>query len=105
MFVVSLQQKAKNPETFSPSVISLPPELYSSMTKAFHLPYKAIESSGCVGPLFWAAVEDEDKENPYLRPYYPSLLRQYIRTNRTQKSYTAKQTYKKRELREAGKYF
>jgi hypothetical protein len=64
--VPRLQQNAKHPETFTPHVISLNPEAYRAMVMTMNLPYRAIESSSCVGPFFWAAW-DQDEENPHLR--------------------------------------
>jgi hypothetical protein len=65
-YFASLQQDAKHPETFSPHVLSLEPEMYSTMIHALHLPMRAIESSSCVGPFFWAAIDQND-ENTHLR--------------------------------------
>ena len=62
----SLQQNAKQPETFAPNYISLKPEMYVAMVETFHLPYRAIESTSAVGPFFWAAF-DQDEETPHLR--------------------------------------
>jgi hypothetical protein len=64
--ITSLQQEAKHPETFTPHVISLKPEVYKSMVVALNLPYRAIESTSVVGPFFWAAW-DQDEEFPHLR--------------------------------------
>ena len=54
----SLQQNASHPETFSPSVISLPPDKYSKMMTKFNLPYKGIEGSSMVGPLFSTGYDE-----------------------------------------------
>jgi hypothetical protein len=62
----SLQQNAKHPETFTPLILSLKPVMYSKMIHALHLPTRAIEGTSCVGPLFWAAIDQDDK-NPHLR--------------------------------------
>jgi hypothetical protein len=62
----SLQQNAKHPETFTPHVISLRPEMYKNMVEAMNLPYRGIESTSVVGPFFWSAW-DQDEENPHLR--------------------------------------
>jgi len=36
------------------------------MVETFRLPYRMIESTSAVGPLYWAAF-DQDEENPHLR--------------------------------------
>lgn len=64
-----LQQNAKHPETFTPHVISLRPEAYTAMVTTMNLPYRAIESTSCVGPFFWCAY-DQDYENPHLQIVY-----------------------------------
>ncbi|PMD36553.1 hypothetical protein L207DRAFT_515075 [Hyaloscypha variabilis F] len=64
-----LQQEAKHPETFTPHVISLRPEVYKSMVVTMNLPYRAIESTSVVGPFFWAAW-DQDEINPHLQIVY-----------------------------------
>ena len=69
----SLQQNAQHPETFTPHVISLRPEVYRSMVVTLNLPYRAIESTSAVGPFFWAAW-DQDEENPHLRIVPHSVL-------------------------------
>jgi hypothetical protein len=61
-----LQKNCENSETFTPHYISLKPHVYKSMVTAFNLPYRAIESSSCVGPFFWAAW-DQDESTPHLR--------------------------------------
>ncbi|KAE8444945.1 hypothetical protein EG329_014072 [Mollisiaceae sp. DMI_Dod_QoI] len=61
-----LQQNAQDAETFTPRVLSLRPEPYRRMIQAFHLSMRAIESTSCVGPFFWAAI-DQDDENPHLQ--------------------------------------
>ncbi|KAI9048895.1 hypothetical protein LZ554_006749 [Drepanopeziza brunnea f. sp. 'monogermtubi'] len=64
-----LQQNAQHPETFTPHVISLKPEVYKSMVETLKLPYRAIESTSAVGPFFWASW-DQDEENPHLQIVY-----------------------------------
>jgi hypothetical protein len=64
----SLQQNAKHPETFAPHVISLPPKAYVSMVRTMNLPYRGIESTSAVGPIFWAAY-DQDEQTPHLRKF------------------------------------
>ncbi|OWP03416.1 hypothetical protein B2J93_7434 [Marssonina coronariae] len=64
-----LQQNAQHPETFTPHVISLKPEVYKSMVVRLNLPYRAIESTSAVGPFFWAAW-DQDEINPHLQIVY-----------------------------------
>ncbi|KAH8815605.1 hypothetical protein F5884DRAFT_772905 [Xylogone sp. PMI_703] len=61
-----LQQNAQHPETFTPHVISLKPEMYKSMVEIMNLPYRGIESTSVVGPFFWSAY-DQDDENPHLQ--------------------------------------
>ncbi|TVY92849.1 hypothetical protein LAWI1_G000657 [Lachnellula willkommii] len=60
-----LQQDAQHPETFTPHIISLDPEIYSKMVHSLHLPKRGIESSSCAGPFFWAAM-DQDEETSRL---------------------------------------
>jgi hypothetical protein len=38
------------------------------MVEVLNLPYRAIESTSCVGPFFWAAW-DQDEVTPHLREY------------------------------------
>lgn len=64
-----LQQNAKHPETFTPGVISLKPAVYVDMVETLFLPYRGIESSSAVGPLFWAAF-DQNEDNPHLQMLY-----------------------------------
>lgn len=61
-----LQLNACHPETFSPSHISLPPQVYVEMVEALRLPYRGIESGSAVGPLFWSAL-DGDEADPHLQ--------------------------------------
>jgi hypothetical protein len=64
--VSSLQLRAKDPETFTPYVISFSPETYTKMVDTLHLPARAIESTSVVGPFFWSA-HDQDDEDPHLQ--------------------------------------
>lgn len=61
-----LQLNAKHPDTFAPNVLSFPSSTYISMVKTMNLPYRSIESGSAVGPIFWAAY-DQDEENPHLQ--------------------------------------
>lgn len=61
-----LQLNAKHPETFTPFVISLRPSEYKSMVVTMNLPFRGIESTSCVGPVFWAAY-DQDEKSPHLQ--------------------------------------
>ncbi|KAJ9137286.1 Magnesium transport protein CorA [Pleurostoma richardsiae] len=61
-----LQLRAKDPETFTPYVISFSPETYTKMVDTLHLPARAIESTSVVGPFFWSA-HDQDDEDPHLQ--------------------------------------
>jgi hypothetical protein len=82
--VYSLQANAKHPDTFAPHVISLQPSAYVSMVRTMNLPYRGIESTSAVGPIFWAAY-DQDEQTPHLRmsPIYvsTSLLLTFIHRN------------------------
>ncbi|RFU33233.1 hypothetical protein B7463_g3112, partial [Scytalidium lignicola] len=64
-----LQQNAQHPETFTPHVISMKPEMYKSMVETMNLPYRAIESTSAVGPFFWSAY-DQDDENPHIQTIF-----------------------------------
>ncbi|KAH8817387.1 hypothetical protein F5884DRAFT_249042 [Xylogone sp. PMI_703] len=64
-----IQRDTKHPEAFTPLYISLKPDMYKLMVETFHLPYRLLESSSCVGPFFWSAVEMDDQE-PYLKIIY-----------------------------------
>lgn len=64
-----LQQNAQDAETFTPHHISLRSHEYKSMVQTLNLPYRAIESTSCVGPFFWAAW-DQDEDNPHLQIVY-----------------------------------
>ena len=57
--VDSLQPGASHPETFTPSVLSVPPAKYAMMMREFHLPFKGLEGSGAAGPLFWTWAEED----------------------------------------------
>ncbi|KAG4031171.1 hypothetical protein MFRU_010g02960 [Monilinia fructicola] len=61
-----LQLNAKHPDTFAPNVLSFPSATYISMVKTMNLPYRSIESGSAVGPIFWAAY-DQDEKNPHLQ--------------------------------------
>lgn len=61
-----LQQNASHAETFSPHHISLTAKAYVAMVETLRLPYRAIESTSAVGPLFWAAM-DQDEDTPHLQ--------------------------------------
>ncbi|KAL2063846.1 hypothetical protein VTL71DRAFT_4340 [Oculimacula yallundae] len=51
-----LQPNARDPQTFAPDVLSLEVKDYENMVHALRLPMKAVESSSCVGPFFWAGM-------------------------------------------------
>ncbi|KAJ8065243.1 hypothetical protein OCU04_005945 [Sclerotinia nivalis] len=61
-----LQLNAKHPDTFAHNVLSFPSATYISMVKTMNLPYRSIESGSAVGPIFWAAY-DQDENNPHLQ--------------------------------------
>lgn len=63
----SLQLKAKNPETFTPNVISFTAAEYESMVRTLHLPFRAIEGTSAVGPFFWCAHDTEDEDESHLQ--------------------------------------
>lgn len=62
----SLQQNAKQPETFSPRYLSLTHAEYEDMVRTLRLPFRAIEGTSVVGPFFWSAF-DQDDDDPHLR--------------------------------------
>ncbi|KAF5873597.1 uncharacterized protein Bfra_005061 [Botrytis fragariae] len=61
-----LQLNAKHPDTFATNVLSFPSATYISMVKTMNLPFRSIESGSAVGPIFWAAY-DQDEKNPHLQ--------------------------------------
>ncbi|ORY70164.1 uncharacterized protein BCR38DRAFT_455018 [Pseudomassariella vexata] len=61
-----LQKNAKQPETFAPHHITLPPTMYESMVRTMCLPFRAIEGTSVVGPFFWAAF-DQAPNDPHLQ--------------------------------------
>lgn len=61
-----LQRNAKDSETFAPHVISLTKDGYQSMVRKMHLPFRAIEATSVVGPVFWCAF-DHDVDHSHLR--------------------------------------
>ncbi|TGO79222.1 hypothetical protein BELL_0040g00270 [Botrytis elliptica] len=63
-----LQLNAKHPDTFATNVLSFPSATYISMVKTMNLPFRSIESGSAVGPIFWAAY-DQDEKNPHLRKF------------------------------------
>ncbi|KAF4977947.1 hypothetical protein FZEAL_5595 [Fusarium zealandicum] len=69
MEILKYSANAKNPDTFTPDVISLPYECYRNMAGTFKLPTRAIEASAAVGPLFWSS-EDHDDDDPHLQIIY-----------------------------------
>ncbi|KAI0166171.1 hypothetical protein GGR57DRAFT_445686 [Xylariaceae sp. FL1272] len=61
-----VQGLCQHPDTFSPSVISLPHKHYSSMVRRWHLPFRAIEGGSLVGPAFWCSY-DQDEDDCHLQ--------------------------------------
>ncbi|KAI1122952.1 hypothetical protein F5Y10DRAFT_252924 [Nemania abortiva] len=61
-----VQKNAEHSETFSPNVISLAHDEYSSMVRKMHLPFRAIESGSLVGPVFWCEY-DQDEDDRHLQ--------------------------------------
>lgn len=51
--MLSLQVNATHPDTFRPDTISLPQPHYEYMMNSMSLPINALETTACVGPLFW----------------------------------------------------
>lgn len=53
MLIVCLRvhQEAEDPDTFSPSVISLPKDKYRSFVREWHLPARVVETSAVVSTL------------------------------------------------------
>jgi hypothetical protein len=56
----SLQKEVRQPDTFDSDVLSLPKEQYQSMVKSIKLPLSWIETSSCVGPVFWSGITSID---------------------------------------------
>jgi hypothetical protein len=56
---------AKDPDTFSPTTISLPKDKFESMMRGFRLPLRGIETTAVVGPFFWSGLS-ADKDDPRL---------------------------------------
>ncbi len=91
----SLQQNAQHPDTFAPHVISLKSSVYKSMVVAFNLPYRSIESTTAVGPIFYAAW-DQDERTPHLRNVWPFYhYSSYL-------TYTLEIVYRKSDVRKKG---
>jgi hypothetical protein len=65
----SLQEEVKQPDTFESNVLSLPKKIYSSMVKSMKLPLSWIETSSCVGPVFWSGTAWIDGQQ-YLQMIY-----------------------------------
>lgn len=65
------------------------------MVKTMHLPYRSVESGSAVGPIFWAAY-DQDEKNPHLRKFPHSLC--YISTNTLSEIVNRKSDVRKKGL-------
>ncbi|KAL8340289.1 hypothetical protein RB601_006402 [Gaeumannomyces tritici] len=61
-----LQQRAQDPETFAPNVISFTAGDYEAMVRGMRLPLRAIEGTAVVGPFFWSAMDHADDADPHL---------------------------------------
>ncbi|CAK7271827.1 hypothetical protein SEPCBS119000_004805 [Sporothrix epigloea] len=61
-----LQLNASDPETFTTKHISYAHADYIDMVRKLRLPFQGIEGSSCVGPFFWAAL-DQDDNNPNMQ--------------------------------------
>lgn len=89
---------AKDNNTFSPKVLSLPKDSYESMVRTLHLPFGGIETSAVVGPFFWCSY-DYDEEDPHLREHimpYPFALQNRL-------TQTAEIIHRKSDVRKKGK--
>ncbi|KAJ6788656.1 hypothetical protein PWT90_04965 [Aphanocladium album] len=60
-----VQTDAKDKDTFTPRVLSLPKESYEQMVRVFRLPFRGIETTSVVGPFFWTSY-DHDDADPHL---------------------------------------
>lgn len=65
----SVQKNAKDKDTFTPKVISLPKDSYEDMVRALKLPFRGIETTSVVGPFFWSSF-DQDDDDPHLRAFF-----------------------------------
>lgn len=65
----SLQKEVKHPDTFESHTLSLPKKQYENMVKSIKLPLSWIETSSCVGPVFWSGIILID-EKQYLQIIY-----------------------------------
>ncbi|KAM4060193.1 corA-like Mg2+ transporter protein [Hirsutella rhossiliensis] len=61
-----VQKNAKDRDTFTPKVVSLPRNSYEKMVRVLKLPFRAIETTAVVGPFFWCAY-DQDDDEPHLQ--------------------------------------
>ncbi|CAI4217886.1 unnamed protein product [Parascedosporium putredinis] len=61
-----LQLNARQPETFSPYVVTLAHDEYREMIRGMRLPTSAIEGTAVVGPFFWSSYDQND-EDPNLQ--------------------------------------
>lgn len=64
-----MQKNAKDKDTFTPKVISLPKDSYEDMVRALKLPFRGIETTSVVGPFFWSSF-DQDDDDPHLRAFF-----------------------------------
>ncbi|KAF5130063.1 hypothetical protein E5D57_006398 [Metarhizium anisopliae] len=60
------RKNAKDKDTFTPKVISLPKDSYEDMVRALKLPFRGIETTSVVGPFFWSSF-DQDDDDPHLQ--------------------------------------
>ncbi|KJK77484.1 hypothetical protein H634G_07223 [Metarhizium anisopliae BRIP 53293] len=61
-----VQKNAKDKDTFTPKVISLPKDSYEDMVRSLKLPFRGIETTSVVGPFFWSSF-DQDDDDPHLQ--------------------------------------
>ncbi|KHN99540.1 Mg2+ transporter protein, CorA-like/Zinc transport protein ZntB [Metarhizium album ARSEF 1941] len=59
---LSVQKNAKDKDTFTPKVISLPKDSYEDMVRVLKLPFRGIETTAVVGPFFWSSLDQDDDD-------------------------------------------
>lgn len=81
----SLQLNARDPKTFEPGVISLPKEAFDGLVRQFKLPFRNLETSSAVGPLFWWTGKRELSKDCLRKSIYQGfLLAEHILTKATE---------------------
>ncbi|TPX09132.1 uncharacterized protein E0L32_001605 [Thyridium curvatum] len=80
-----LQLNARDPKTFEPGVISLPKEAFDGLVRQFKLPFRNLETSSAVGPLFWWTGKRELSKDCLRKSKYQGfLLAKHILTKATE---------------------